>query len=122
MEVIACIGGLKNICCDLKDPFSVAYSPHGELAIVDNGRNVVVIVSPQLKVIKTIQIPFISMQQFHDTSNNTKKKRNALNEKEIEQSKKPCDVQFSKHGNLLIAYRSGGKLCCALRFCLDILS
>lgn len=106
LEVVAYIGGLKNACCDLRDPIAVAYSKQGELAICDNGRNVIVIISTQYNVIKTIKLPFVSMQQLHETTK--ARKKNALTEKEIESSKKPCDIQFSKHGNLVIGYRSGG--------------
>jgi hypothetical protein len=107
LEVVACVGGMKANSCELRDPLSATFSKFGELAICDNGRNVIVLLSRQYSVIKTIQLPFVSVMQIKGQGRF--KRRNFLTDKELESAKKPCEVQFLDSGELLIAYRSGGQ-------------
>lgn len=111
LKVIASVGGTKNLICELRDPVAVAYAKNGELAICDNGKNQIILLSKYLQFLKVIQLPFVSIQQLKVTESKShfqKKRKNLLSTMELENSRKPCWVGFTTTDEMAITYKSGG--------------
>jgi hypothetical protein len=78
------IGGIKNHYLTLYDPIDVSYTKGGELAICDNGRNQVVLLSSSgnYDVIKVIRATYLSMKDLQ--FENLKKEKEAKEQEEEE--------------------------------------
>jgi hypothetical protein len=78
------IGGIKNHYVTLYDPIGVSYTKGGELAICDNGKNQVILLSSSgnCDVIKVIRATYLSMKDLQ--FENLKKEKEAKQSEEDE--------------------------------------
>ena len=76
------IGGIKNRSCQLGDPVAVSYTKGGELAICDNGKCQVVLLTPDIyDVIKVIQTTFLSTRELQLELQNKKDEESTTSDK-----------------------------------------
>jgi hypothetical protein len=97
------IGGTKNRFFSLSDPVAVAYSGGGELAICDNGKSSVVLLTPyNYEVIKVIQTSYLSTRELQLELQKNK------HEEEADSQQKKKDIEETGWNPEISASTDGG--------------